>query len=45
MLNNVALLLAVLLDARGEAVVPAAMLTQVMKQPDGLQRLIISPLE
>lgn len=45
MLNNVGLLLAVLVDARGEEVVQVSMVTQVMKQPDGLQRLIISPLE
>ncbi len=45
MLNNVGLLCATLVDGTGEEVVKVSMVTQVMKSPDGLERLIISPIE
>ena len=45
MLNNVGLLCATLVDRTGEEVVKVSMVTQVMKSPDGLERLIISPIE
>ena len=45
MLNNVGLLCATLVDGTGEEVVKVSMVTQVMKLPDGLERLIISPIE
>jgi hypothetical protein len=45
-LNNVGLLLAVLLNAKGEEVIQVSMVTQVMKGSDGkLERFVISPLE
>ena len=45
MLNNVGLLCATLVDGTGEEVEKVSMVTQVMKSPDGLERLIISPIE
>lgn len=45
MLNNVGLLCATLVDGTGEEVVKVSMVMQVMKSPDGLERLIISPIE
>ena len=45
MLNNVGLLCATLVDGTGEEVVKVSMVTQVLKSPDGLERLIISPIE
>ena len=45
-MNNVGLLLAVLLNAKGEEVIQVSMVTQVMKGSDGkLERFVISPLE
>mmetsp|Transcript_3218 Transcript_3218/g.7467 ORF Transcript_3218/g.7467 Transcript_3218/m.7467 type:complete len:136 (+) Transcript_3218:322-729(+) len=44
-LNNVGLLLAVLIGKDSAEIVQVSMVTQVSKTPDGLQRLIISPLD
>ena len=44
-LNNVGLLLANLVAKDGTELIQVSMVTQVSKGPDGLQRLIMSPLE